>query len=361
MVDDETLIYIDKAFWPKGLVRGLTPALRSLGEKHGNMVLAAQPTKGCIMMKGTPKEIEGAKPALLELITLHFPDAPIPEELGGDAYMNEPDDVRDAVPAAEPQVYETIPESSPAAAVKNEEKPVRTEATVPTSQRTTPPSVPVASSKYETKTPVQQPGPRVKVGYERCPVQQPGPRVKVETLSLRAADAIAEKALAVHGQLPPGCLYHKRVGCSAAPALMWECMRKNCSFIRKSGQQGSNKCFTAEPQNLMGYHSYKYSGIVARDGLDVKPSTVGIKERVALLKNPAKGVLLNKPVRRISKTGLSKCPRWGFATLEQEVRRNSYRPGLLSVARLKYLKILKTFKKKRRQPRSRRCKKVESN
>uniref|UniRef100_A0A7R9ZZP4 Uncharacterized protein n=1 Tax=Pyrodinium bahamense TaxID=73915 RepID=A0A7R9ZZP4_9DINO len=81
MADDELILEIDKAFWPRGVMRGLTPVLRALGDKHGNVVIAAQPTKGSIMVKGSAEQIEAVKSELREIIEEHFPDAPVPEEL----------------------------------------------------------------------------------------------------------------------------------------------------------------------------------------------------------------------------------------------------------------------------------------
>jgi len=81
MADDELTLSIDKAFWPRGVVRGLTPVLRALGDKHGNLVIAAQPLKGEILVKGPADQIESAKEGLREIIEEHFPDAPLPAEL----------------------------------------------------------------------------------------------------------------------------------------------------------------------------------------------------------------------------------------------------------------------------------------
>ena len=50
--------------------------------------------------------------------------------------------------------------------------------------------------------------------------------------------------------------------------LIWMCTRKNSSFIRMKRGTGTGKghsgtpLFSAEPKNLMGLHSYKYSGLV---------------------------------------------------------------------------------------------------
>eukprot|EP00421_Protoceratium_reticulatum_P045499 CAMPEP_0168452432 /NCGR_PEP_ID=MMETSP0228-20121227/49155_1 /TAXON_ID=133427 /ORGANISM="Protoceratium reticulatum, Strain CCCM 535 (=CCMP 1889)" /LENGTH=71 /DNA_ID=CAMNT_0008467093 /DNA_START=1 /DNA_END=213 /DNA_ORIENTATION=- len=71
MAEDELLLEIDKALWPRGVIRGLAPVLRQLGDKHGNLVIAAQPLKGVIMVKGPRDRIEQAKPELREIIEEH--------------------------------------------------------------------------------------------------------------------------------------------------------------------------------------------------------------------------------------------------------------------------------------------------
>eukprot|EP00971_Amphidinium_carterae_P322816 6416353-Amphidinium_carterae.1 len=75
MADDELNLEIDKAFWGKGVVRGLQPLLRELGDKHGNLVAVVQQSRGMIMIKGPADKIEAAKPELRVLIEEHFPDA----------------------------------------------------------------------------------------------------------------------------------------------------------------------------------------------------------------------------------------------------------------------------------------------
>lgn len=78
---DELVINIEKAFWPRTVMRSLPPLMRALGDRHGNLVIAAQPAKGVIMVKGAPDMIEAAKPELRAIIEEHFPDAPVPKEL----------------------------------------------------------------------------------------------------------------------------------------------------------------------------------------------------------------------------------------------------------------------------------------
>jgi len=81
MADSELIVPIEQALWPKGVARSLSGVLRNLGDKHGNLVIVAQPTKGHIMVKGPADKIEEAKPGLRAIIEEHFPDADCPEEL----------------------------------------------------------------------------------------------------------------------------------------------------------------------------------------------------------------------------------------------------------------------------------------
>jgi len=93
-------VFIGKPYWPKGVALGLAPALRSLGEKHGNLVLAAQPGNEAIMVMGPGDRIDEVKPALFKIIEEHFPDAPVPQEAWS-WELEEPGVARDP-PAAAP-------------------------------------------------------------------------------------------------------------------------------------------------------------------------------------------------------------------------------------------------------------------
>ena len=81
MADEELSITIDKRYWPRMAMRSVAPVLRAVGDEHGNIVIAAQPAKGNILVKGSRERIDEVKPALLEIISEHFPDAPTPPEL----------------------------------------------------------------------------------------------------------------------------------------------------------------------------------------------------------------------------------------------------------------------------------------
>ncbi|CAK9034820.1 unnamed protein product [Durusdinium trenchii] len=81
MAQEELQVAIDKAHWPKNVLRVLMPALRKLGDSHGHIIVAPQPARGIIHLQGAAKHIEAAKPGLRALIEEHFPEADIPKEL----------------------------------------------------------------------------------------------------------------------------------------------------------------------------------------------------------------------------------------------------------------------------------------
>lgn len=118
-------------------------------------------------------------------------------------------------------------------------------------------------------------------------------------------------------------------------------MSKSSCFVRPGGV--NNRRFSAEPGNLMGLHSFQYSGLANPQALDVRPKKVGKKESIELVQCPGK--VRRKPGSVLVATGLSKCARKGGSRLDREVLGCSYRPKLHKLARLKYLKIGLSFKK----------------
>ena len=114
MADSELIVPIEQALWPKGVARSLSGVLRNLGDKHGNLVIVAQPTKGHIMVKGPADKIEEAKPGLRAIVEEHFPDAECPEELqdGGSKTV-------EAAPAAAPPAAAAPAKQAPVAPVKS--------------------------------------------------------------------------------------------------------------------------------------------------------------------------------------------------------------------------------------------------
>jgi len=304
MADDELILPIDKAFWPRGVMRGLTPLLRNLGDQHGNLVIAAVPNKH-IMVKGPNDRIEEVKVPLRALLEEHFPDWDIPEELGGAAAADEEEDAA------------------------WEEEP-------------TPPVPPAPAPKPQPKA---------------APAPAPDKKGVLSGLFGSASKAAAPAKAAPVGasaKLVSGRKY-PRPAAMAPPDLIWQCVRKNSSFLRKP-MKGIKRSFSAEPCNLLSIHSMKFSGLVASEALDVRPVKHGKKESIHLLQSHSKTSRQSRPDASSIVTGLSKCPRKGLSRLDCEVDTKFYRRDLHDYARAKYKKVQQSFKTKKRITKSRRSK-----
>lgn len=308
MADDELIIPIEKALWPRGVVRGLAPVLRELGEKHGNLVLVAQPTKGHIMAKGTPDQIEAAKPKLREIIQEYFPDADMPEELCS------PQQAAAQPPREQPKKPEPPKEPEPAPA----------------------------------RAPDKAPGPAPKAKTVAAPSAPAPARAKP-----KPAKVTSEPIKVVLDGKPPPLRKIPQCAANAGADLLWQCMRKSSCFSRK-GPHG--KVFSAEPANLMSLHSFQYSGLANPDPLDVRPIKKGAKESIELVQSHPKDSHRQSPSSMLVSTGLHKCVKRGLRRLDREMLGACYRPGLHRLARLKYLRVQQSFKKKKPQVSSRRAK-----
>eukprot|EP00439_Symbiodinium_sp_Y106_P022550 s2060_g2.t2 len=216
--ETELIVSIDQALWPKGVVRSLSGVLRSLGDKHGNIVIVAQPTKGHIMVKGPADKIEEAKPGLRAIIEEHFPDADCPEDRAME--VEEP-----KAPTPAPAPAPAPMPAAPAAAKSAPAAPAKAKASVP---------------------------------------EPPAEKV-----------VISGPCQARKGRVAP----------HASPDLLWHCMSKSSCFVRPGGvnnRRGLGLEFSAEPGNLMGLHSFQYSGLANPQALDVRPKKVGKKESIEL-------------------------------------------------------------------------------
>mmetsp|Transcript_89583 Transcript_89583/g.109626 ORF Transcript_89583/g.109626 Transcript_89583/m.109626 type:complete len:292 (+) Transcript_89583:48-923(+) len=281
MGDSELIVPIDQALWPKGVARSLSGVLRNLGDKHGNLVIVAQPTKGHIMVKGPAEKIQEAKPGLRTIIEEHFPDADCPQELLDNPVQ---------VPSAEPAAASVFTPAPP---------PVPTQPPVP--------KVPAPSIRPTTKE--QEDAEKVVIEGPPCKGR------KIRPASHRASSD-----------------------------LLWECIRNSSCFIRSGGPVKKRR-FSAEPGNLLGLHSLQFSNLANDKALDVRPKKVGKKESIELVQSTAKTTLRHRPGSLLVSSGLNKCKRKGLRRLDREILGMSYRPALHKLARLKYLKIRSSFKK----------------
>eukprot|EP00427_Karlodinium_veneficum_P024440 CAMPEP_0169118128 /NCGR_PEP_ID=MMETSP1015-20121227/30830_1 /TAXON_ID=342587 /ORGANISM="Karlodinium micrum, Strain CCMP2283" /LENGTH=141 /DNA_ID=CAMNT_0009180865 /DNA_START=64 /DNA_END=489 /DNA_ORIENTATION=+ len=140
-----------------------------------------------------------------------------------------------------------------------------------------------------------------------------------------------------------------------APAdLIWMCVKKNSSFLRKSPNV---PVMTAEPGNLSGFNSYKFSGLASAQVLDVSATTAGKKESIVLTTRHKKGSRSARPGSMLLKNGLNKNEKKGLAALDKVMDAGFYRRDLLDLAKVKYSKVKKSFKKKKVVVKSRRSSK----
>jgi len=302
MAEDELVLNIEKAFWPKGVMRGLTTVLRTLGDKHGNLVIVAQPLKGTIMVKGPADKIEEVKPELREVIEEHFPDADVPEELLAPGCAGDTEAAEAAEGAPEPEAA-PAPEAPPA-------KP-------------TPPAPPAP----------HKPSAEPAVRGRPAAVLAPAAPVKLVVGRKRT-----------------------RASMMASSDLLWECIQGSSSFIRKPTKELQQR-FSAEPTNLMGLHYPKYCGLVSKEALDIRPAKRGPKEAIQLVQSQSKAGRRFRPGSMTTTMGLSKCPKRALLQLDRELAAKFYRQDLHSLARTKYLKVQQSFKTKRRVMKPRRTQK----
>mmetsp|Transcript_106057 Transcript_106057/g.167504 ORF Transcript_106057/g.167504 Transcript_106057/m.167504 type:complete len:141 (+) Transcript_106057:67-489(+) len=133
--------------------------------------------------------------------------------------------------------------------------------------------------------------------------------------------------------------------------LIWMCVKKNSSFLRKSANM---PVMTAEPGNLTGMNSYKFSGLASAQVLDVSSKTAGKKESIILTTRHKKASRASRPGLRVLDTGLNKSDKKGLAALDKVMDAGFYRRDLLDLAKAKYAKIKSSFKKKKVVVKSRR-------
>mmetsp|Transcript_12647 Transcript_12647/g.20959 ORF Transcript_12647/g.20959 Transcript_12647/m.20959 type:complete len:142 (+) Transcript_12647:64-489(+) len=137
-----------------------------------------------------------------------------------------------------------------------------------------------------------------------------------------------------------------------APAdLIWMCVKKNSSFLRKSANM---PVMTAEPGNLTAMNSYKYSGLASAHVLNVSSETKGKKESIVLTTRHKKASRATRPGSMLLETGINKSAKKGMGALEKVMDVGFYRRDLLDLAKVKYGKIKKSFKKKKLVVKSRR-------
>ncbi|KIZ02258.1 60S ribosomal protein L28-1 [Monoraphidium neglectum] len=104
--------------------------------------------------------------------------------------------------------------------------------------------------------------------------------------------------------------------------LLWELVKGHNSFVRKNLH---GNIFSAEKGNLYAKHSYKYSGIVNSQAVDIREGATG---GVDISVKRAKTV--SKPASAVHKVTSKKGARRAIAAVRKQV--GSYRPDLQSAA-----------------------------
>ena len=137
--------------------------------------------------------------------------------------------------------------------------------------------------------------------------------------------------------------------------LIWEITKNNSSFIRAPRRKNQGvPVFNAEPGNLMGLNSYKYSGLGGKV-LDVKSVITGSKEKIILVTSNKKKSRGMRPASMFVETGLSKKGGDASKALDKTISAGFYRRDLLDLAKAKYAKVKTSFKKKKTVVKSRRA------
>ncbi|CAK0905030.1 unnamed protein product [Prorocentrum cordatum] len=308
------------------------------------------------------------EPLLFLFYQEHFPDAPLPEVVDMSDKVGFVSLKQDFLQAP----FDTLENSHQAFASKEqwqEDAPPEEEEAPPEPTPAAPPArVPqLAQCTFQAAPapakPAAAPAKPAAAKPRASPQAQPeattsGPRGVFGRLlggSSKAAKALARPAppqQPVQGRKLP------RPSGAAPPDLIWECVKHTSSFIRRPDRQILRRPFCADPANMVGLHAFKFSGVAAAEALCVRPTKRGIKEGIELVQSHAERAgepsFQQRPKSLQVTMGLSKCPRQGLKRLDQEIEAKFYRRGMHGLARLKYLKVQQSFKKKKRSTKSRR-------
>ncbi|KAJ1613228.1 60S ribosomal protein L28 [Cryptosporidium canis] len=120
--------------------------------------------------------------------------------------------------------------------------------------------------------------------------------------------------------------------------LLWQCVKKNSSFIKKS----NGFTFTSEPFNIMNMNTLKYSGLAARKsiGMDLVPSSNGkLVKNAKIMKKNSGSSTVRCPKKFISKVNLSNDLKQAKKTIQKQTLA---RPDLKNAAIIRYRKIQKS-------------------
>ena len=121
---------------------------------------------------------------------------------------------------------------------------------------------------------------------------------------------------------------------SFSPELLWECVRGSSSFIRKNNKQLGTPVMSAEPGNLCGLNSFKYSGLANKKVLDIAPVKNGARETIILTTSSKKASRSQRPASMFVKTGVRKQLTKALSALDEKLSACYYRRDLLELAKV---------------------------
>merc|ERR1711871_455914 len=122
-----------------------------------------------------------------------------------------------------------------------------------------------------------------------------------------------------------------------------------------SKKPGNKLIFTAEPGNICGVNSFKYSGLANKQVVALDPVKDGKKESIVLTTKSAKVSRTLRPKSMLVKTTLKKQTAKGLAALEKVMIAGRVRRDLAELTKAKYAKIRTSFRARKGAVKSRRA------
>lgn len=117
------------------------------------------------------------------------------------------------------------------------------------------------------------------------------------------------------------------------PELLWQCIRKNNCFLKKTK---CGKFFSCEPTNLTNFHSIRFSGIVNSKSVGLGFTGTNCSNINLITKNPKRSCQ-RKPKQVYRTVKLQK----SIAELRRITKKIfAYRPDLVPYARKKFIKLM---------------------
>merc|ERR1719215_1747240 len=112
---------------------------------------------------------------------------------------------------------------------------------------------------------------------------------------------------------------------------------------------------SAEPGNLCGLSSFKFSGIASKKVLDISVKKTGQKETIVMTTSNKKGSKAQRPGLMLCESGVKKSSKKGLAKVAKATGGSFYRRDLQELAEKKYARVKTSLKKKKVVVKSRRA------